>query len=52
MTTRGLKEPQMTRVAEWMVQALRSHDDPAKLRKLHEEVRELCKSFPVPGLGE
>jgi glycine hydroxymethyltransferase len=52
MTTRGLKEPQMTQVAEWMVQALRSHDDASRLRQLHEEVRELCKSFPVPGLGE
>jgi glycine hydroxymethyltransferase len=52
MTTRGLKEPQMIQVAEWMVQALRSHDDASRLRKLHEEVRELCKSFPVPGLGE
>lgn len=50
MTTRGLKEPEMTRVAEWIVQALRSHDDPARLRAMHEEVRALCKQFPVPGL--
>jgi len=34
------------------VQALRSHDDQAKLRGLHEEVRTLCQNFPVPGLGE
>lgn len=52
MTTRGLKEPQMTQVAEWIVKALRSHDDQAKLRGLHEEVRTLCKNFPVPGLAE
>jgi glycine hydroxymethyltransferase len=52
MTTRGLKEPQMTQVAEWIVRALQSHDDPARLRGLHEEVRTLCKEFPVPGLGE
>lgn len=51
MTTRGLKEPQMTQVAEWIVQALQSHDDTAKLRSLHEAVRVLCKMFPVPGLG-
>jgi glycine hydroxymethyltransferase len=50
MTTRGLKELQMTQVAEWIVRALRSHDDPAKLRGMHEEVRALCKQFPVPGL--
>lgn len=50
MTTRGLKEPQMTQVAEWMVQAMRSPSDETKLRALHDEVRELCKAFPVPGL--
>lgn len=52
MTTRGLKEPQMAQVAEWIVQALRSHDDSAKLCEMHEEVRALCTSFPVPGLAE
>jgi glycine hydroxymethyltransferase len=50
MTTRGLKEPEMTKVAEWIVQALRSHDQPDQLRGMHEEVRALCKTFPVPGL--
>jgi glycine hydroxymethyltransferase len=50
MTTRGLQEPQMTQVAEWIVRALRSHDDSSSLRVIHEEVRVLCKSFPVPGL--
>src|SRR5688572_2590911 len=43
MTTRGLKEPQMTQVADWIVRALRSHNDTAKLRAMHEEVRVLCK---------
>jgi glycine hydroxymethyltransferase len=52
MTTRGLQETHMTQVAEWIAQALRSHNDPTKLRAMHEEVRTLCKSFPVPGLGD
>lgn len=50
MTTRGLKEAQMSQVAEWMVQAMRSPTDEAKLLALHEEVRAMCKQFPVPGL--
>lgn len=50
MTTRGLKEPQMIQVAEWMVEALRSPGDEARLRRLHEQVRALCEAFPVPGL--
>jgi glycine hydroxymethyltransferase len=50
LTTRGMKEPEMKRVAEWMVEALRSPKDDGKLRGIHEQVKELCKRFPVPGL--
>jgi glycine hydroxymethyltransferase len=50
LTTRGMKEPQMKQVAAWMVQALRSPGDETKLRGIHEEVKVLCKEFPVPGL--
>jgi glycine hydroxymethyltransferase len=52
LTTRGLKETQMSQLADWMVQALRSSGDEAKLRAIHEEVRALCLQFPVPGLEE
>lgn len=52
MTTRGLKEAQMSQVAEWMVQAMRAPGDEAKLVAIHEEVRAMCKQFPVPGLEE
>jgi glycine hydroxymethyltransferase len=52
LTTRGLKEAQMTQLAEWMVQALRSPTDEAKLHAIHEEIRTLCRQFPVPGLEE
>ncbi len=50
LTTRGMKETEMPLVAEWMVQAMRSHADAAKLAALHHEVRSLCERFPVPGL--
>jgi glycine hydroxymethyltransferase len=50
LTTRGMTEAQMVNVAEWVVAAMQSHDDPARLRQLHDEVRELCAQFPVPGL--
>ena len=50
MTTRGLREAQMTQVAEWMVRALRAASDEAALQQIHAEVRELCGRFPVPGL--
>ncbi|MGH8178439.1 MAG: serine hydroxymethyltransferase [Steroidobacter sp.] len=51
LTTRGMKEADMAQVADWMVQAMRSHADLARLRELHEEVREVCRRFPVPGLS-
>lgn len=50
MTTRGMQEPQMKQVASWMVQALRAPTDEAKLREIHQQVRDLCREFPVPGL--
>lgn len=51
LTTRGMKEAQMSHIAEWMVQAMRSHADATKLRDLREAVRALCQKFPVPGLA-
>ena len=50
LTTRGLTETQMTAVAQWIVDAIRAHEDHARLLALHEEVRQLCRQFPVPGL--
>lgn len=52
LTTRGMQEPEMKQVAAWMVEALRSPSDERKLHGIHEQVRELCRRFPVPGLGE
>jgi glycine hydroxymethyltransferase len=51
LTTRGMKEPEMKQVATWLVEALRAPADEARLRGIHERVRELCGRFPVPGLG-
>jgi Glycine/serine hydroxymethyltransferase len=50
LTTRGMKEAQMSQVAQWMVEAMWSHDNTAKLAELHGAVKVLCGRFPVPGL--
>ncbi|HKR35537.1 MAG TPA: serine hydroxymethyltransferase [Steroidobacteraceae bacterium] len=50
LTTRGMKEAQMSQVAQWMVEAMWSHDNTAKLAELHGAVKALCGRFPVPGL--
>ena len=48
MTTRGLKESDMEKVAEWMLQAIESRDDIEKLSDLHDEVVEFARQFPLP----
>jgi glycine hydroxymethyltransferase len=50
LTTRGMKENEMSQVAQWMVEAMRSHDNAQKLAELHEAVKAFCRRFPVPGL--
>ncbi|HEV8330165.1 MAG TPA: serine hydroxymethyltransferase [Steroidobacteraceae bacterium] len=50
LTTRGMKEAEMSQVAQWIVGAMRSHDSASKLAELHEAVKALCRRFPVPGL--
>ena len=49
-TTRGMKEPEMDLLAQWIASALRRMDDPAWLAQLREDVEALCASHPVPGI--
>lgn len=46
-TTRGLKEPEMERVAGWIAQALAHMDNDAMLEEIRAQVRELCTRFPL-----
>jgi glycine hydroxymethyltransferase len=48
ITTRGFKERECGRVAQLMVDAMRHKDDEAKLDAIREEIRTLCKQFPIP----
>lgn len=48
ITTRGLKEDDMAKVAEWMHQAIKNRHDTKILNKLSNEVREFCLQFPLP----
>ena len=40
----------MDRLAGWICDALRRHDDDAFLASLEREVETLCLAYPVPGL--
>lgn len=48
MTTRKMMEPEAKRVAEIMVERLKSIADDEKRKSLQSEVEELCMKFPVP----
>ena len=48
ITTRKFTEKECTRVAELMVEAMKNKSDEAKHKKIREEIRTLCKKFPIP----
>lgn len=48
LTTRGLREEHMARLADWMKQAIDARDDDTKLASLHEEVKAFALQFPLP----
>ncbi|HUC95877.1 MAG TPA: serine hydroxymethyltransferase [Candidatus Saccharimonadia bacterium] len=48
ITTRGLVEDDMAKIAEWMKQAIESRDNPGLITKLRSEVMIYCKQFPLP----
>lgn len=48
ITTRGLKEADMTQIAEWMSQAIKHRRDDKILNRLSKEVKEFCLKFPLP----
>ena len=50
-TTRGMKEPEMKMLGEWIVDALKHPTDEAYLAGLKEQVKEMCLKFPVPGVS-
>ena len=47
VTTRGMKEKEMERIADFISRALRQVNDDGALRAIADEVGELCKKFPV-----
>jgi glycine hydroxymethyltransferase len=51
LTTRGMKEPDMGRVGQWIVGVLQHADDAAVVDRTRSEIREFCRDFPVPGVG-
>jgi glycine hydroxymethyltransferase len=47
LTTRGMKEKEMQTIGEWIHSILSDIQNEAKKREIRENIRELCKKFPL-----
>ncbi|RJX24868.1 MAG: serine hydroxymethyltransferase [Desulfurivibrio sp.] len=47
VTTRGLQEPEMAKIAEWINRAISNRDNKETLAAIRLEVRMLCDQFPL-----
>lgn len=47
LTTRGMRASEMKQIAKWISQVLNNPEDANNKNKVHEEVRQLCKQFPI-----
>jgi len=48
VTTRGMKEPEMTVIADCLADLIENIDDPAVRDSVHERALDLCRAFPLP----
>jgi len=47
LTTRGMKEPEMKLIGEWISKILHNPEDENLRKKIKRDVEELCKEFPI-----
>ena len=47
ITSRGMREPEMDQIAEFITRALASPDDDTALGRIEKEVESLCRKFPL-----
>lgn len=48
ITTRGLKEPEMEKIAGWIDHIIRYRDNESERNNVRKQVRTLCEVFPLP----
>jgi glycine hydroxymethyltransferase len=50
VTTRGMSEADMARIAEWMDRVIAAPEDTALGERTAAEVAEFCRAYPAPGI--
>ncbi len=48
LTTRGMKEPEMVQVAQWIHAAVKDANNSSKLAIIHDQIRGFAQQFPLP----
>jgi glycine hydroxymethyltransferase len=48
VTSRGVKEAEIDKIAEWIDSAIAHRADDQRLLKIRAEVKEFCKGYPLP----
>jgi glycine hydroxymethyltransferase len=51
VTTRGMKEDEMRRIAGWMDEVIENVKDEDALDRIGREVAEFCRGYPAPGMS-
>lgn len=52
LTTRGMKEKEMVKVAEYIDKVLKNREDSSIIEQVREEVKDFASKFPIPGIRE
>jgi len=50
ITSRGMTEEHMPRIADWIDRVMHVADDDAELGRIRAEIAEFCRAFPAPGI--
>ena len=51
ITTRGMKEKEMIKIAEYIDTVLRNKDDLNLIGKIREDIKKFTSKFPIPGIN-
>jgi glycine hydroxymethyltransferase len=51
VTSRGMGEGEMRQIAAWMDQVVAAPEDDQVAERVRNEVRDLCRAFPAPGIA-
>ena len=52
LTTRGMKEKEMVKVAQYIDTVLKNKDDEKIIKKVREDIKKFTSKFPIPGINK